>query len=163
MSLGNIGAPAAPVGWLRKGWSALSEYAHDAITHFSHDDEDQTEADNESRDVSTPARWGIVAVDMVDHEDSIETRFEVPGMAKEDLQVAVSGGQIVVSGEKRMSTSREQGGCLIRERAFGKFQRAISVPADVSGADATAAYADGVLTVTLPKNPDTEQRSIPIG
>jgi HSP20 family protein len=166
MALGDIGAPSAPVAWLHKGWSALSDYAHNAMTHFSHGDDEQVQSADESADkvvdVAGPARWGIVAVDVVDHEDSIEARFEVPGMSKEDLHVEVLGGQIVVSGEKRMSTSREQGGCLITERAFGRFKRTISVPVDVLGGEATAEYVDGVLAVRLPKNPDTVQRAVPV-
>ncbi len=156
MSLGNIGADAAPMSWIHRGWAALSDYAHNAITHFSHDQHEQPD------DEKTPARWGIVAVDLVDHDNTLEARFELPGMAKEDLDVEVHGGQLVVSGEKHMSSSREDGGCLVTERAFGRFRRAIALPAEVSLDDSRADYKDGVLTIRLPKAAAASERSVRI-
>ena len=70
MTLGHVGEDFAPVQWLSEGWSALRRQAHDALTHFrSGEDDDET-----------PSRWGLVATDIIDHDDRVEVRMEVPGI-----------------------------------------------------------------------------------
>ncbi len=151
MSLGNIGGQTAPMSWLNKGWSSLRDSAHSAITHFKHDEE-------------APAigSWGILAADLIEHNDTVEAVFEIPGMSKEDLNIEIHGGQIVVSGEKRMSSSREKGGVLITERAFGFFRRSLPVPGGVDPEQASASYADGVLIISMPKGSTPVRANVPI-
>jgi HSP20 family molecular chaperone IbpA len=160
MTLGNIGASSAPLSWLTKGWSALRDHAHGAITHFEHEPDRKEGGDDE--DSFLPGRWGIVAADVVDHDNVIEARLEIPGMSKEDLRVEFSPGQVSVSGEKHMNSSREKGGCLISERAFGHFRRTIPVPTDVDSEKVTAKYEDGVLVITIPKGPETSGSQISV-
>lgn len=160
MSLGNIGGQTAPTSWLNKGWSSLRDSAHSAITHFKHDEEAP-----ETSDVSeAPAigSWGILAADLIEHNDTVEAVFEIPGMSKEDLNIEIHGGQIVVSGEKRMSSSREKGGVLITERAFGFFRRSLPVPGGVDPEQASASYADGVLIISMPKGSTPVRANVPI-
>ena len=145
MTLGNVGKDFLPVQWLTEGWSALRDQAHNALTHFQHDEAEAAE---------TPAatqRWGLVATDIIDHDDHLEVRLEVPGLAKEDLKVEVSGGQLSVTGEKRIDSSRKDGNAVITERAFGQFRRVFPLPAEVRAEEASASYADGILAIDLPK------------
>ena len=145
MTLGNVGKDFLPVQWLTEGRSALRDLAHNALTHFQHDEEEAAE---------TPAaaqRWGLVATDIIDHDDHLEVRLEVPGLAKEDLKVEVSGGQLSVTGEKRIDSSRKDGNAVITERAFGQFRRVFPLPAEVRAEEASASYADGILAIDLPK------------
>ena len=146
MSLGNVGAATAPISWLQEGWAALREYAHNALTHFKGEDE------AEEAQQSSASRWGIVAVDLIDTEDAFEARYEVPGLAKEDLEVEIIADRLIVRGTKRMDQRRREAGCLITERAFGSFQRAISLPSGVQTDGVKAQYADCVLSVNLPKS-----------
>lgn len=96
------------------------------------------------------------------HNDTVEAVFEIPGMSKEDLNIEIHGGQIVVSGEKRMSSSREKGGVLITERAFGFFRRSLPVPGGVDPEQASASYADGVLIISMPKGSTPVRANVPI-
>ncbi|MEM9622149.1 MAG: Hsp20/alpha crystallin family protein [Pseudomonadota bacterium] len=157
MSLGNIGGQSAPLSWLNRGWAALQDYAHGAMTHFKPDAADkQNDVDQKS------ATWGILATDVVEHNDEIEVRFEVPGMNKEDLNVEFKGAQLLVSGQKHMSNSRQEGGCLVTERAFGHFQRAIPMPAEIDPETATAAYKDGVLVVNVTRKSSVSGNTITV-
>jgi HSP20 family protein len=160
MSLGNIGAQSPPLSWLTKGWSALRDHAHNAITHFNHAP-DTLEATDDV-DSSVPGRWGIVAVDVVDHDNVIEARLEIPGMTSDDLSVEFYPGQVSVSGEKHMSSSRKEGGCLISERAYGHFRRTIPIPTDVDSEKVIAKYEDGVLVITIPKGSETSGSRIAV-
>ncbi len=150
MTLGNVGARSAPVKWLNKGWESIKEVAHDAITHFVAEDSNDGDKDVEAKKPGN-GQWGIVAVDVTDHDNVVEARFEVPGLTKEDLSVALEAGRLTVTGEKRKSRNREEGGCYISERAFGRFQRTVPLPTEVDADAAKAQYVDGVLIVSLPK------------
>lgn len=147
MSMGDVGKEIWPVHWLSQGWSTLREQAHSAITHFKHVGEAETEDEP-----AKAQRWGVVAVDVVDHDDILKVRMEVPGIAKEDLQVEISAGQLTVTGEKRIESSRKDGNAIITERAFGQFCRVLPLPADVETDNASASYADGILAIDLPKH-----------
>ena len=158
MSMGDVGKELWPVHWLSEGWSTLREQAHSAITHFKHVDEGETEDEP-----PTAQRWGVVAVDVVDHDDILQVRMEVPGVAKEDLQVEISAGQLTVTGEKRVESSRKDGNAIITERAFGQFCRVLPLPVDVETDNASASYADGILAIDLQKQANPSRRQIDIG
>ena len=157
MTLGSIGATPFNYSWINKGWNALRDYAHGALTHFKQDS-----ADNEDNDTAQSNRWGLLAVDAFEHNKDIEIRFEAPGLAKEDLTVEIANGQLTVKGEKRMSKSRTQGGLMISERAFGHFQRTLTIPGAVNADAATASYENGVLVITLPKKSNESQAQLKI-
>ncbi len=163
MTLGNIGKQPAPLSWLNKGWSSLQDYAHSAITHFKHEAAQPAGAEAAADQEHQPSGWGILAADVVDHNNAVEVRFEVPGMDKKDLQVEFAGGHLVVSGQKHMSSSREEGGCLISERAFGHFRRAIPMPAEIDETTASATYDAGVLIIKIGKKGGKQGTVVAIG
>ncbi len=157
MSLAKLGENPAPLSWINKGWSALQDYAHNAITHFQRDDKEAEDSADGS------GVWGVIAADVVEHNDVVEARFEIPGMSRSDLTVKVAGGCISVTGERQMSSTRECGNVHIMERAFGRFERRIALPVDVDTSRAKARYDKGVLTVTMPRGLKSNRSAIPIG
>ena len=72
-------------------------------------------------------------------------------MDRQDLQIAVEGKSLVLSGEKKLESKTKENGCYRTERAFGKFQRLIPLPDDIDFEHAEASFDKGVLTVRLPK------------
>ena len=62
-------------------------------------------------------------VDIVDDGDALRVTAELPGMEKEDLEVIVEDGFLVLRGDKRCDKKQEEEGCYRLERAFGSFQR----------------------------------------
>lgn len=157
MSMGEVGKEIWPLHWVSEGWSALREQAHNAITHFKSTDDSGAE-----EQLPSTRRWGVVAVDVVDHEDHFKVRMEVPGVAKEDIHVEISAGQLAVTGEKRFESSRKEGEAIITERAFGQFRRVVPLPADVQSDKASASYADGILAIDLPKHPQPKRSRIDV-
>ena len=161
MTMGKVGESAMQS--FAEGWHALRDKAHNALTHFRHDDDDE-EAGGDAAEVAQPSqRWGLVATDLVEHDDHIELRMEIPGMEKSDLRVDISGGQLSVSGEKQTGGTRREGSAVITERAFGHFRRVLPLPAEVDAQNATAKYVNGVLEIELPKQPNARTQSIDVG
>lgn len=66
------------------------------------------------------------------HEDTknntITAMFELPGLKKEDVHIDLHNNVLTVSGESRVSNERDENGYAVRERRYGKFSRALSVP-----------------------------------
>lgn len=92
-------------------------------------------------------------VDVVDEGDALRVSADLPGMERKDLEVLVEDGALVLRGEKRLESTREEKGCYRVERAFGTFERMIPLPEDVDTEHAEARFDKGVLTLRLPKRP----------
>jgi HSP20 family protein len=102
------------------------------------------------------------ALDVEETKDAVIVRTELPGMKKEEIKISVSGDELCISGERRHE-AEEKGKTFHRiERAYGKFQRSLVLPADVQGDKAKAAYTDGVLELTLPKSEKAKSHEIAI-
>jgi HSP20 family protein len=102
------------------------------------------------------------AVDVTEDDDKIEIHAEVPGMGKEDIDVSVENGVLTISGEKKEEERKEETNYHRVERRYGSFQRRMRLPEGVDDESIDAAYADGVLTVTVPKMEKASPRQIEV-
>jgi HSP20 family protein len=93
---------------------------------------------------------------VVDEETSLKISAELPGIAKEDLEVALESGVLVLRGHKRNREESRENGIYRSERYYGYFERSVPLPEDVDPEKAEATYEHGVLTIRVPK---TELRS----
>ncbi len=138
--------------WLVNGWHNLRDKAVSAVTYFTPQREQEQKAQ----------RWGVLATDITEQKNAVHVELELPGMDKADLSVEVHDDRLVVSGEKRTSATRHEGSLVVTERAYGSFQRVIPLPCDVQSDGTKAAYKNGVLSVTMPKDRSHQPRSIEI-
>src|SRR5688572_4980593 len=95
-------------------------------------------------------------VDVSETAKEMRLTVELPGVEEKDINVSLSGNELTIKGEKRSEREEKkdqaEGRVFHRvERTFGAFQRTIAVPFDVEPDKVSAAFKDGVLTVTLPK------------
>ncbi len=148
---------------LGEGWRALRERAGQALTRFhpTEQREGAVETVGEQR-VRHGSRWGLLAAELLETEDHVEVRLEVPGMDLQNFDITVHDQILVVRGHKQVARDERRGSYLISERAFGSFERALPLPAPVEDSRAEAHYRDGVLTVRLPKQASARQRRIPV-
>lgn len=107
------------------------------------------------------ADW-IPAMDVEETESNFVVRTELPGMKKEDIKVSGSKDSLCISGERRFDGEEKKKNYRRVERAYGKFQRCVSLPSDVEWDKTQAVYRDGVLELTLPKAASAQAREIPI-
>jgi HSP20 family protein len=63
--------------------------------------------------------------------NAVTATFELPGLQKEDVSIDVHDNILIVSGETRKSTDRDEEGYSLRERRYGKFSRSLSLPQGV--------------------------------
>jgi HSP20 family protein len=101
------------------------------------------------------------ALDLYQNNDNIVVVVELPGLRKEDIEISLQDGMLTISGERKDETSPEDGATRA-ERCTGKFRRSITLPTRVDGNKVSAAYKDGILTVTLPKAEEAKPKQIQI-
>ena len=102
------------------------------------------------------------AFDVYEEKDNFIVKAELPGMKREDINVSLQDGNLIISGERKSETKSEDAEVYRAERYFGKFQRSVALPTLVAADKVKAQYKDGVLTVTLPKSEEAKPKQIEV-
>lgn len=140
---------------LREGWNQLQNRADKALTRFTPARKHNIESGNlitaDENIMKYSSRWSVLASEVRDYDDKLIVNLEVPGMEANDFDIKVIGTMLHVSGEKRAEREETRGNYYVMETAYGHFERAISLPAEVDESKAKAKYKRGVLRITLPK------------
>jgi HSP20 family protein len=110
----------------------------------------------------SPLRAWAPVVDVREDADNFVIRAELPGLKRDDISVSLQDGALVISGERTVEKVEEGVEVHRQERYYGKFQRALSLPAPVAADKIKAQYKDGVLTVTVPKAEEAKPKQIDI-
>jgi HSP20 family protein len=110
----------------------------------------------------SPLTGWVPALDVHEDKDSFIVRTELPGLKREDIEVSLHDGALLISGERKVEAKQAGVEVHRQERYFGKFQRALTLPTPVAADKITAQYKDGVLTVTLPKVEEAKPKPIDI-
>ena len=105
---------------------------------------------------------GAPALDIHQDDKQVEITAELPGVKEEDIDLTIEDGVLTLSGEKRSEREdREKG---YSERSYGRFERRISLPANVDEDACKADFRDGVLRITFPRSEAKARgRRIPLG
>ena len=99
-----------------------------------------------------PAVPAQLRIDVTEDDKSYSVRAEIPGVKKEDINVAVDGNQVEISAEVKNEKEIKNGEKPLRsERYYGKVYRAFALDQDVDETATQARYADGILELRLPK------------
>jgi HSP20 family protein len=135
---------------LTEGWRELLARSSNALTHFSR-------RNNEKPEAESPApgypNWSLLAGEVVDTGGDIVARIELPGIDKDDCEIAIDGNILQIRGEKRAEREFIGGAYYVMERAYGSFERIVPLPRYVDPTKAEASFHNGVLTVRVPKLP----------
>ncbi len=115
-----------------------------------------------------PATADMAAAPRIDVSESdaeIKMEAELPGVDEKDVEVVLSGGRLTIKGEKKQEKEEKKQDYYLHERSYGSFARSVTVPFDADPDKVKAKFANGVLTVTVPKPPEVKAKAkkIPIG
>lgn len=109
-----------------------------------------------------PFGAGVPRVDLIDREDEILVRAEVPGVDKKDLEVELTGRHLKVKGERNTEQKTEEGEFVRCEIARGTFSRTIELPEGLDVEQTKAEFKDGILEIHLPKTHKAERRTVEV-
>lgn len=105
------------------------------------------------------------SVDIAERDNEYRISVEVPGVEEKDIKLSLDEHRLLIEGEKRQESSSAQEDRYQRvERIYGSFRRVLDLPEDAKVEDIKATFNNGVLTVTLPRDPSVQprRREIPI-
>ena len=102
---------------------------------------------------------GVLPVAMWEDDDRISIEVELPGVADKDVDVTVHNGMLFIRGERRPVEGRNY---LYNGRAFGRFERIITLPEAVDTENVQARLADGLLCIELTKSPEAKPKKVTV-
>lgn len=107
-------------------------------------------------------RSWLPAVDVKETDEALTLFVELPGVKREDVDITVEDRTLTVRGERKFEKDTERENYHRIERAYGTFTRTFTLPANVATDDVRASFADGVLTIALPRAEESKPRKIAI-
>jgi len=102
----------------------------------------------------------IPSVDLIERDEEVMLRAEVPGVDKKDIEVSVTGNSVTIKGETKREEKEEKGEYYRSEISRAAFSRTLALPAQVDPDRANASFKDGVLEITLPKVEKAKRRTL---
>lgn len=104
----------------------------------------------------------VPRVDVINRDDEILIRAEIPGVDKKDLEISLSEDILTIKGATRHESKEEKGDYYRSEISSGMFARSIALPGSVKADKARSEFDDGVLNLALPKAENAKRRTIKV-
>ena len=119
----------------------------------------------------SPERWlpgreivrlGTPSVDVYEEKDEVVVKVDLPGVAKDEIEVSLSDSRLTIKGEKKKEEEVKEDDYYRWERTYGAFTRTVDLPAAVKADAVKATFKDGVLEVRLPKTEEAKQKVVKV-
>lgn len=118
-------------------------------------------ANGNGKEIATVADW-TPTVDISETEAEYAIKAELPDVKKDDVKVTVEDGVLSIQGERKQE-KEEKGKKYHRiERSYGRFVRSFTLPDTVDESKVRADYADGLLSLHLPKSEKAKPKQIDV-
>ena len=102
-------------------------------------------------------------IDFTETDTELRVAAELPGFEEKDLKVSLEDGVLTIEGERNAELKNEDAKEVRHLETFhGTYRRSLRLPSEVDADGVKATYRNGILTVTLPKAPAAQVRSIPV-
>ena len=102
------------------------------------------------------------AVDIVETDNEIVLRADLPGVEPKDVDIQVQNGTLTLKGERKFESDVKEDNFRRIERVYGSFARSFALPQAVDPESVAAEYRNGVLEVKLPKRPEAKAKQIKV-
>lgn len=113
-------------------------------------------------ELATPFEGRLPKVDVIDRENEVLVRAELPGVDKDNIEVSITDHSVWIKGTTSKEEKEEDGNYYRHETMRGEFARTVSLPADVNTEKASAKFRDGVLELVMPKSERAKRRTIKV-
>ncbi len=101
-------------------------------------------------------------MDVIEQDDAVVVRMDLPGIRPEDVEIEVDGDRLIITGKVADEQTDESDRVTYRERRYGGFERSLRLGDTLVTENAEATFEHGVLTLVLPKRPETQPRRIAV-
>jgi HSP20 family protein len=131
-------------------WTTSQELAWDPLRAMRREMENALRAFDQnsfSPDIGASAP----AINVAETKDAFEVTAELPGVDEKDIKLTLDNNQLVISGEKKAESTKEEKDWHVEERSYGSFYRLMSLPFEPEGGAVDAHFDKGVLHLTIKK------------
>ncbi len=111
-------------------------------------------------ELALPFEGKLPRVDVIDRDEEVLVRAEVPGVDKKVLEISVSENTVTINGKTSHELKEEKGNYYRCEVSSGAFSRTVALPSDVDAGKAKTTFKDGILELTLPKVTKSKRHTI---
>ena len=119
------------------------------------------------RDIRMGDLWGTYEMhsprmDMIDNDDEIIFKVELPGVDKKDLDVSISDNLLTIKGTSKKESEKEKDNYYSSEIRKGSFCRSVSLPNNVDSSKIKAEFKNGLLELSIPKVAKTSRKTVKV-
>jgi HSP20 family protein len=105
---------------------------------------------------------GVPPINLYDSGEHYVLTAQLPGVGPEEVDLSITGETLTIRGDRKRAEGVSEESYRRQERQFGRWTRTITLPDRVNSANVSASFANGVLTVTLPKAEEAKPRHISV-
>jgi len=116
----------------------------------------------EISEAATTGGVRVPSVDITETENELVLKAEIPGVNKEDIDISLSDNTATIKGKVHKENKVDKEEFHRREISNSSFSRTVTLPTQVDAKKTTAAFTNGILTITLPKMGETNQHSVKV-
>lgn len=102
------------------------------------------------------------SVDVIENDDEIIVKAELPGVDKKDLDISVTNNTVTIKGSSSHEEKEEKGDYYRCEISQGSYSRTLSLPAEVDEEKTKAKFKNGILKLTLPKLKKSKRHNVKV-
>lgn len=113
-------------------------------------------------DRSVESHWGP-NTDVYVTDGLLVIKVELAGMRKQDLELAVEGNRLTITGHRPDGCRAPKCKFLVMEIDYGSFQSVIELPPGYVLSEAKAAYQNGFLRIDVPQEAAGKRKNVPAG
>ena len=95
-------------------------------------------------------------------QNSFVFKADMPGVEDKDLEVNLTNNRLSISGKRETEKTERNETYYTSERSYGSFTRAFTLPEGIDSDKVSAELARGVLSITIPKKPETEPKKVSV-
>lgn len=104
----------------------------------------------------------VPSIDLIDKDDRLVLKADMPGISKEDLNVEIKGDRLEISAEVKHEEEKKEEGYIRKERSYRRYYRSIPLPAEIESEKVEASFENGVLKIEMPKTEAPEVKRIEV-
>jgi len=109
-----------------------------------------------------PSDYRLMAVDVLEKENSFMVKANLPGVKKENIAVSMKENQLVIEAKQETVNETQNHSIIRSERYVGNYQRKIILPENIDAENISAKLENGVLYLTVPKKEPKPRKEIVI-
>lgn len=119
-----------------------------------------SEATRSPAEAASARTWAPV-VDILETDNDLVVRAELPGLKQQDIDIEVTDESLTIKGERKFDEAAKDQYIRV-ERPYGPFQRSFTIGVPIQHDKVKATYRDGILEVVIPKAEEVKPKKITI-